>query len=138
MSGESVARLKRRARAFLSEAEEARDADLAVFFAEQAMQLCIKAIYFDIFGGGLRGHGLRELLGVLVRALEAHGYDVHAGKLLDFIDKHRRQLMLVEEAYIMSRYGDVEYSREDAVNSVSLARELTELLEGVSRSVKLG
>ena len=55
MSGEYVARLKRRALSFLKEAEEAADADLAAFFAEQAMQLHIKAVFYEIFGERVRG-----------------------------------------------------------------------------------
>jgi len=48
LSGEYVARLKRRALSFLKEAEEAADADLVAFFAEQAMQLYIKVVLYEI------------------------------------------------------------------------------------------
>ena len=66
MSGEYVARLKRPALSFLKEAEEADDEDLAAFFAEQAMQLYLKAAFYELFGDKVRGHGLRELLGGLL------------------------------------------------------------------------
>ena len=79
LSGEYVARLKRRALSFLKEAEEAADADLAVFFAEQAMQLYLKAVFYELFGERVRGHSLRELLGILSRSLERHGYVEPAG-----------------------------------------------------------
>ena len=52
LSGEYVARLKRRALSFLKEAEEAADADLAVF-AKQAMQLYLKAVFYEKRGLGV-------------------------------------------------------------------------------------
>ena len=58
MSGEHAARLRRRARAFLVEAEETTDTILAMFFLEQAAQLYIKSVYYELFGAPLRGHGL--------------------------------------------------------------------------------
>ena len=50
MSGEYVARLKRRALSFLRAVDHVDDADLAAFFTEQAMQLYIKAVLYELFG----------------------------------------------------------------------------------------
>ena len=70
LSGEYVAKLKRRALSFLKEAEEAVDPDLAACFAEQSMQLYLKAVLYELFGEIVRGYRLRALLGLLSRGLE--------------------------------------------------------------------
>ncbi len=53
----------------------------------------------------------------------------------EYVSKLRAFLL---EAYVTSRYGDVEYSRSGVEPCSSLARGLVELLEEVCRSVKLG
>ncbi len=138
LSSEYVERLRERARAFLSEAMSAENPDLAVFFAEQSMQLYVKAILYEIFGERVRGHRLRELLAVLVKGLEGEGFRDLAGEVLDFIDRKRRLFIVAEEAYTMSRYGDVSYSKDDAEGVIELASELIKLLDEVSTRVKLG
>jgi len=138
VSGEYVERLKRRARAFLSEAEEARDPDLAVFFAEQSMQLYVKAVCYELFGVAPRGRRLRELVGLLARSLAAHGYVEQADRLARFVDRNRRLLILAEEAYAASRYGDVDYTPQDALQLARLARALMGVLEEARRGVELG
>jgi HEPN domain-containing protein len=50
---------------FLREAVSVGDPDLAAFFAEQAIQLYIKAVYYKLFGDLIRGHKLRELVSIL-------------------------------------------------------------------------
>lgn len=45
---------------------------------------------------------------------------------------------MLEEAYSISRYGDIEYSKEDAALAIPLAKEVVNLLEEVCRDVKLG
>jgi HEPN domain-containing protein len=51
LSGEYVVKLKRRALGFLKAADQVDDTDLAAFFVEQAMQLCIKAVLYELFWG---------------------------------------------------------------------------------------
>ena len=138
MSGEYVARLKRRALSFLKEAEEAADADLAVFFAEQAMQLYLKAVFYELFGDRVRGHSLRELLGILSRSLERHGYVELAGEIRSFVGEHRSRLALAEEAYVGGRYGDTSYTRDDVERLIEVARDLITVLDWVVERVKLG
>jgi len=138
LSGEHVGRLKRRARSFLIEAERVDDPDLSLFFAEQAIQLYVKAVYFELFGGRIRGHRIREMLGLLAKSLEAEGFKVHASRVLEFIAQHRDNLIILEEAYSMSRYGDIEYSKDDASLAILIAKSLVNLLEEVCRDVKLG
>ena len=138
MSGVYVDKLKDRARAFLKEAISAEDPDLAVFFAEQSIQLYIKAVHYELFGEMLRGLRLRELLAVLVKMLEKSGFNDVANSVLDFVDRYRRMLILAEEAYTMSRYGEISYSIEEARNVVEVAKKLIELLDEVVKVVKLG
>ncbi len=45
-----MVRLKRRARSFLEAAGLVDDPDLKAFFAEQAMQLHLKAVLLELFG----------------------------------------------------------------------------------------
>jgi len=138
LSGVYVDKLKSRARAFLKEAISAEDPDLAVFFAEQSMQLYIKAIHYELFGEIIRGHRLRELLAILVKMLEKNGFNDVANSVLDFVDRYRRVLILAEEAYTMSRYGEISYSVEEARSVVEVAKNLIELLDEVVKVVKLG
>ena len=138
MSGEYVAKLRRRALGFLKEAEEVGDPDLSAFFAEQSMQLYLKSVLYELFGEKVRGHGLRELLGHLSKLLNRHGYGGMADKIYSLVDKHRRNLILAEEAYIGGRYGDTGYAPEDAEILTKVAKELITLLDEVVKAVKLG
>ncbi|RLI41611.1 DNA-binding protein [Candidatus Bathyarchaeota archaeon] len=138
LSGEYVAKLKRRALSFLKEAEEAVDLDLAAFFAEQSMQLYLKAVLYELFGEVVRGHGLRTLLGLLSRGLERNSYSELAFKVRGFVDQHRGELVLAEEAYIGGRYGDLSYSQDDVGSLINVARDLKILLDEVVKDVKLG
>ena len=138
MSGEYVTKLKRRALSFLKEAEEAVDPDLAAFFAEQSMQLYLKAVLYELFGEVVKGHRLRALLGLLLRGLERNGYTELADKVRGFVDGYRGELILAEEAYIGGRYGDLSYSQDDAGSLINVARDLRVLLDEVVRGVKLG
>jgi len=50
LSSTVVEKLKYRAMPFLKEAKTVNDPDLAIFFAEQAMQLYIKAVQSVVIG----------------------------------------------------------------------------------------
>ena len=50
-------------------AESTDDYDLAMFLIDQAVQLYVKAIYFELLGSRIRGHGIRELIGMLTKVL---------------------------------------------------------------------
>jgi HEPN domain-containing protein len=66
-------------------------------------------------------------------------FQEEVGKLADFswINRYKRVLLIAEEAYTPSLYGDVESGVEDSKEVVYVASQLIELLE-VSRIVKLG
>ena len=138
MSGEYVEKLKRRARVFLGEARSVKDPDLAAFFAEQAMQLYIKAVYYELFGDLVRGRRLRELLSILARSLDKHGFNDLSSRLRGFVEEFREALILGEEAYIMGRYGETSYSYEEASEVIRAAERLIETLDEVVKRVKLG
>ena len=138
LGGEYVARLKRRALGFLRAADRIDDADLATFFAEQAMQLYIKAVFYEMFGERVRGCELRTLLGMLSSYLRRRGYENVAAEVDHFVDEHRRDLITAEEAYVGGRYGELGYSEEDSRRLRDVARRLMEVLDGVVEAVKLG
>ena len=137
MSGEAVGRLKRRARSFLKAAGLVDDPDLKAFFAEQAMQLHLKAVLLELFGEEARTHSVRELLGLLARRLRDTGYTGEAMRVMEFAAAERLALLEADEAYITARYG-LGYSVGEAERLVDLAGRLIALLEEVARRVKLG
>lgn len=138
MSGIVVEKLKYRAMLFLKEAKTVDDSDLAIFFAEQAMQLYIKAVHYELFGDIIRGHRLRELLSILIRELRRHGFSNIADKLVEFVNNYRRIFILAEEAYTTSRYGEISYSFDEARDVIDVATKLIGILEEVVKNVKLG
>ena len=124
--------LRRRARRFLSYAEEALglgDYDLACFYADQAAQLAVKACLLRLTGHMPRIHGLRELLGAMSRHLSGLGREDLAGRVSAFAREHRAGLSRLEEAYVAGRYLAREFEREEAEECVRLARELLALVE---------
>ena len=138
MSGEYVEKLKKRAESFMKEAEEAADKDLAIFFIEQSLQIYVKAVYYEIFGEKIRVHSLRTILGTLARSLEKQDFKEASEKINLFINSHREDLVLLEEAYTESRYGELSYTEKDVERSLKMAGELIKILREVEEIVKLG
>mgnify|MGYP003884013079 CR=1 FL=1 len=138
MSGEYVARLKKRAENFIREAKEAFDPNLAMFFVEQSLQLYVKAVYYELFGEKIRGHSIRSLLSFLYRSLEDNGFKEVSEKVRSFTDMFREELILAEEAYIESRYGEISYSDKDVHRLLRVAEQLFNFLREVENAVKLG
>jgi HEPN domain-containing protein len=102
------------------------------------MQLYIMAVFYEIFGESVRGHGLRTLLGILSRDLKKHGYESMSAEVDHFVNEYRRYLIAAEEAYIGGRYGELGYSEEDSRRLRDVAKKLIRLLDEVVESVKLG
>jgi len=111
------------------------DYDIAVFICEQAAQLCLKATLLRILGFIPRGHGLRELLGVLSKSLEKLGKLEYSREVSRFTEDFRDDLWLLEDAYISARYLVKIYEREDAVRSISVIEKLFKLLEVIEQDV---
>ncbi len=104
----------------------------------QAAQLYIKSVYYELFGAPLRGHGLRELLGILVKTLGDAGYDAEADALTEYVARRRRILALLELAYTAARYGDTDYDWDSVHAALEAVKELIGLLDRVAGRVKLG
>jgi HEPN domain-containing protein len=116
MSGRRVELLKRRALRFLDEAKRDLNEgyyDIGTFHTEQALQLYIKAVIFEIFGKEYEGHGIRELLGYLSKLLRENGYEKLADQINTLITEYRRQLVFIEDSYVDSRYENFEYGYDD-------------------------
>ncbi|BDR91482.1 HEPN domain-containing protein [Vulcanisaeta souniana] len=138
MSGLYVSKLKRRALNALRIAEGTDDFDLAMFLIEQAIQLYIKAVYFELLGSKVRGHGIRELIGVLTKGLGSQGFSELVRELRDFVVYNRDILIMLEEAYTEGRYGEISYDIDDISKALNVAKELIRLLDRVVSNVKLG
>ena len=132
MSGELAGALWRRAMVYLREAERLyseNQYDVALVMAEQAAQLGIKAVYARLLGTVPRGHSLRRLLGYLASVLEEAGKREEAIILRGFVASNRGSLVLLEDAYIAGRYDVPGYTRSEAEEGISAAKQLLELLE---------
>ena len=138
MTGTYVNKLKRRALNMLRTAENTNDYDLAMFLIDQAIQLYVKAIYFELLGSRIRGHGIRELIGMLAKGLESQGFNELAHELRSFVVNNRDVLVMLEEAYTEGRYGEISYDINDVSNALAIAKELIKLLDRIASSVKLG
>lgn len=141
LSGNRVQRLKRRALRFLADAKaDFNDGyyDLAAFHVEQALQLYIKAIIFELFGREYEGHGIRELLGYLSKLLKDNGYDELSRRVIDLTRDLRDELVSIEHAYIDSRYEDVDYYSDESKELIETAEKVIGFLEEVAKDVKLG
>lgn len=112
--------------------------DLACFEAEQAAQLALKALLYELSGSTPRIHDLGELLGVLYDFLRKAGLEDAAGRVADFASRERRRLWLLSDAYYRGRYGAAPYTREDALDCIEAARGVLRLAGELRRAVHRG
>ncbi|ABP95436.1 MULTISPECIES: HEPN domain-containing protein [Metallosphaera] len=141
MSGVKVQTLKRRALQFLKDARRDLNEgiyDLAVFYAEQAIQLYVKAILFEMFASEIKSHEIRSLISSLSKLLRENGYQNLANDLDNLVKKFRKELIDLEVAYIDSRYEDIEYDKETTEEILNVAMNIINELEEISKNVKLG
>ncbi|BCS92567.1 HEPN domain-containing protein [Metallosphaera javensis (ex Sakai et al. 2022)] len=141
MSGLRVQRLKRRALQFLDDArKDLNDGfyDLAMFHSEEAIQLFLKAILLELFASEFRSHQVRTLLSYLVKLLTENNYTDLANEVQELATEHKETLSELEDAYIESRYGEIEYEKVQAENSISVSEKIINKLEEISKRVKLG
>ncbi|BFH72919.1 HEPN domain-containing protein [Sulfurisphaera javensis] len=141
MSGIKVQRLKRRALQFLSDAKkDINDGfyDLAMFHAEEAIQLYLKAVLFELFASEFKSHEVRTLLSYLAKLLKENSYPDLSDEILELAREYRNELSELEDAYIESRYGEMEYDKSQAENAISIAEKIINKLEEISKRVKLG
>ncbi len=123
--------LKKRSGIMLEEAGEELSKghyDLAVFLAEQAVQLFLKAVILSETGTMPRTHR-RDLAGAL-RVI----YPDKAREVDVFVRQNHGLFIRLEEAYVSSRYLFREYTREEAEELVKFAGEVVEFVRGVEVS----
>ena len=128
MHREEVELFLKRARNFLEGAKqrfERQDWDLNCFMAEQSAQLFLKAIILEKGGEFPRTHSLRQLFSILSNLIQNHElkYD-------------RKSLLLLESAYLNSRYINFSYNKEDAVEILKIVEEVLVLVGNVRNNEK--
>ena len=128
MHKEEVELFLKRARNFLEGAKqrfERQDWDLTCFMAEQSAQLFLKAIILEKGGEFPRTHSLRQLFSILSNLIQNHElkYD-------------RKSLLLLESAYLNSRYINFSYNKEDAVEILKIVEEVLVLVGNVRNNEK--
>ena len=112
--------MRRRATSFLSRALDSLnsgDYDLAVFLAEQSVQLHLKSILLEKIGDYPRVHSILTLASILKRLPECKD-------LAELLERRRLEARSLEDAYIASRYLPREYAKEEAEALVNFAREV--------------
>lgn len=132
MSGEYAILLKKRALNALKWAEKAfqeEDYDTSVREVEYAVQLYIKSLIYRILGEEVRGHNIRELLGILTSALIEKGFEELAKELIDYIKLHRRELIELSDTHTRVVYGLVEYSRKEAELLIKIGKNIISMLK---------
>lgn len=138
MSGEYYLLLWRRAGRFLARARRdlgEGDYDGACFNSEQAVQLAVKALLYKFFGETPRIHGSKALLARLRNLFMDAGRSSIAETLSSLVSSYRSQLDLLEESYIMARYGAIEYGEEQGRHCVETAEKVLEVLAEIDRGM---
>ncbi len=137
MSVEEYRLLLRRSTMFLEEAREAYRAkryDVAVFLAEQALQLYLKAQLLRVLGDYPRTHSIRQLLTLLSKSLGREAEE----RVARFIREERPRLSELEDVYVASRYMLRTYTEEDAKDILftveRVIRFVEELLGAAARN----
>ena len=110
----------RRTRAFLNidlDSLEAKDYDVASFLSEQAVQLYLKSLLLEELGDYPRTHSISNLLTILGKVEKYK----NVAKILEI---KKREIRLMEDAYISSRYLVREFDEEEAQTLIKLAKEI--------------
>jgi HEPN domain-containing protein len=74
------------------------------FFLEQAAQLRLKALLLRLLDFIPREHGVRELLGVIIKYLESLGKRELSSMVSEYASLWRDSLRILEDDYIGGRY----------------------------------
>ena len=125
---DEVCLIRRRSLRMLYRAKECLrdgDYDLAVFLAEQAVQLYIKSVILEVLGEMPRTHVIRQLLHYLRNAIEDNN------SIDNFIRHNRMLFSALEEAHLASRYFFKVYSREEAETLVKFAEEVISFVKNL-------
>ncbi|BCU69854.1 HEPN domain-containing protein [Stygiolobus caldivivus] len=123
-SYDEVNRLLRRAEKFRKDAISSCSEgyyDIACFYAEQAVQLRIKAYMLKNLGFMPRVHDVRDLLSTIYKYTNDE-------RVREFVNRNRSSLKDLEEGYTETRYGTTEYTEEDAKECLNIMEELFNLV----------
>ena len=134
MSYEYVSLLKRRSLTFMKYAHKAikeGEYDIACFLAEQAVQLSLKALILRVLGYVPRVHRIRELLGIITKAL----VNDLVNNIEEFVRRKRDSFRLLEDAYIGSRYLMRTYDINDAKECMRVAEEVLKVVDEIEREI---
>jgi len=123
---ESVNIMLKKSKMFLNSAKgniERKLYDVACFDADQAAQLFLKAYTLKFSGVVPRTHSIRKLLGHLASVPK-----VDKKTIIKFVSERRSDLMMLEDAYLRSRYSSEAYNRQDAQKCIEVAEKVIELV----------
>jgi len=126
---DSVNILLKKSEMFLNSAKgniERKLYDVACFEADQAAQLFLKAYILKFMGFVPRTHSIRTLLGHLASAPK-----INKKTVASFVYDHRSDLIMLEVAYLRSRYSGEAYNRQDTKKCVEVAEKVMELVKRV-------
>lgn len=132
MSGIYPIILKKRALSALKWAERAfeeNDYDVTAREAEYAVQLYVKSLIYRVLGEEVRGHNIRELLGILASVLFEENFENEARTILDYVRKHRRELAELSDAHTRATYGLFEYGKREAELLLRIAKDIINKLK---------
>ena len=128
MSHGEVALLRDRALRMLESGKRSLregDYDIAAFMADQAVQLYLESVIFELTGEVPRAHAIRQLMSALKDLLS------NPSLFDDFVRENRSLFIRLEEAYISSRYMPRKYDREEAEELLSFSEKVIEFVKSV-------
>ena len=96
--------------------------DLVMFNVEQFMQLELKSLLFSFIGDYPRTHRLTQLFTEVMRLVN------NKCSISDFYNGNREMILLLEFAYIASRYMPPRFTKEDAEKALAIAERLNEVV----------
>ena len=129
MNYEEVETLLRRSGDYMELANSAFESgkyDAAIFLAEQALQLYIKALLIKYANLRIRSHSIRELLHRIGQIFEREDL------IGEFIRSNRKLLRELEDAYIGTRYEARSYYREDAEELMEFITRVMDFVGGLA------
>jgi len=106
------------------------DYDIAIFMADQSLQLYVKSVILELTGEIPRTHVLRHLFNAL-RTLLTQSSDID-----QFVSENRSLLIRLEDAYVNSRYVPREYEREEAEELIAFVEEAVKFVEDLRGKAK--
>lgn len=138
MNGELVNALRRRARSLLKHAYiylNDGDFDLACYNCQQALELYLKSIIYELFSEEVKTYSLRELFEKLHEKLRNTGRVRDAELVESIVKNYKNAIVGLEGAGVDARYGMKPYDRRDAINSIEAVEQIIEKLEKIRRRI---